>query len=182
MRYLFLFLFASLALIACNSSNKTKGITKEELKERVASLEDSIVLLQKQQKQVPLSLTDTLIQKLKDYYHLFPNDKSAPKCLDKIQMIYSAEGRIKWSVDYADTLLLKYPKYENRALIIESQAANYDMFIIPRDTNKVRKYFQMLLDENSTIEKSKRAGIELRLKNLGMTFDRFIEYQNKMKN
>ena len=37
----------------------------------------------------------------------------------------------------------------------------------------------MLLTENPSMDKEKRKGIELRLQNLGMTFEEFIDYQAK---
>jgi hypothetical protein len=75
--------------------------------------------------------------------------------------------------------LEKFPKYVNRALVLESQGSAYDIFIQPRDTSKVRKYYTMLLEENPKMEKDKAEGIRDRLRHLDMNFDQFIEYKMK---
>lgn len=178
MKNIFLVISICSVLASCSESSKEKSeLTIQDYKDKIVAYEDSIVSFQKQQKNAPTYLKDSLIGSLLNFYKLFPRDKSAAKCLDKIQMFYSGEGKIQWSMAYADTLIQKFPKYENRALILESQAANYDMFVNPRDTNKVKYYFSMLLTENPSMDKEKRKGIELRLQNLGMTFEEFIDYQ-----
>lgn len=178
MKNIFIVISICSFLASCSQSSKEKSeLTIEDYKAKIVAYEDSIVSFQKQQKNAPIYLKDSLIGSLLSFYKLFPKDKSAAKCLDKIQMFYSGEGKIQWSIAYADTLIQKFPKYENRALILESQAANYDMFVNPRDTNKVKQYFSMLLNENPSMDKEKRKGVELRLHNLGMTFEEFIDYQ-----
>ncbi len=112
-----------------------------------------------------------------DYYHNYPEDTYAAECLDKVHMKYSGLNIHPRAVEYADTLLLKYPDYVNRAMVLESQGSTYDVFIQPRDTAKVRYYYELLLKENPKLDKDKRAGIKDRLKHLDMTFDEFIEYK-----
>ncbi|MBI1836823.1 MAG: hypothetical protein HYR91_06110 [Flavobacteriia bacterium] len=175
-------LVLSLVVISCRGSKSkisNKDLTIEEVKNRVLAYEDSIMTFQKSQKVVPAYFQDSLINALKLFYSKFPEDKSAAKCLDKIQMFYSGNGQVQLAVKYADTLIEKFPKYKNRSLVLESQAANYDMFINPRDTNKVKQYFTMLLKENKSMETDKRKGIELRLRHLELTFEEFIQFQSK---
>ena len=59
---------------------------------------------------------------------------------------------------------------------------SYDIFMQPRDTAKVRKYYTMLLNENPKMEKDKAEGIRDRLNHLDMNFDQFIEFKmNSLK-
>ena len=73
--------------------------------------------------------------------------------------------------------VMKYPNYINRALVLESQGSTYDIFLQPRDTSKVRYYYELLLKENPKMEKDKREGIKDRLIHIDMNFDEFINYK-----
>jgi tetratricopeptide (TPR) repeat protein len=172
-----------ISLNACTESDKkqTKP-SKEELKARIIQMEDSLKGLQstiQDIKQIPNLTHFELINRLLDYYHAYPEDIYSAECLDKVHMKYSGMNIHHRAVEYADTLLEKYPKYVNRALVLESQGSAYDVFIQPRDTSKIRKYYSMLLNENPKMDKGKRAGIKDRLLHLELTFDQFIE--TKMK-
>lgn len=154
--------------------------SKEELISRIKEMEDSLKGLQanlQEIKQIPNLTHFELINRLLDYYHNYPEDPYAAECLDKVHMKYSGLNIHQRAVEYADTLLLKYPEYVNRAMVLESQGSTYDVFIQPRDTAKVRYYYNLLLKENPGMDKDKKAGIKDRLKHLDMTFDEFIDYK-----
>lgn len=179
-------LFIVVGLIAgtysCGSDSSKEGEkpTKEELVSKIKVMEDSLRGLQANLntiKQIPNLTHFELINRLLDYYHNYPEDTYAAECLDKVHMKYSGMGIHIRAVEYADTLLNKYPDYVNRAMVLESQGSTYDIFIQPRDTGKVRYYYELLLKENPKMEKDKREGIKDRLKHLDMTFDEFIEYK-----
>ena len=152
--------------------------TSETLfREKIANMEDSIGKLTMElapgemlSEEVNLKLVDLLLE----YYHKFPNDAYAPECLDKVHMTYSSIGRYKYSADYADTLLIKYPDYINREMILESQAGAYDVYLQPRDTAKVRYYYELLLKENPNLPKVKVKDIKERLQNLAITMEEII--------
>ena len=148
----------------------------------IEAKESSILELSKKLKAgeiVPLSESDELIDLLLDFYHSNPKDKSAPLCLNKVHMIYSSTNRHEQSAVYGDTLILEYPEYINRALILESMANVYDMYILPRDTVKVRYYNEILLKENKDISKEKREEIEFKLENLDLTLEELIMKVNE---
>lgn len=169
-------LFFSL-LISCTGSNSSKNDTEiENLKEIIVQKEDSLSQLQKENKPIPRDKHFELIQSLNDFYLAFPKDKYAPVCLDKIQMSYSGLGVYHRAIEYADILIKKYPKYINRPMILESQASNYDIFQQPRDTVKVKYYYELLLKENPNLDKDKKEGIEMRLQHLNLTFDEYIDF------
>jgi hypothetical protein len=178
MRILFFIgLFFFSFLISCTGGNSAQNDSKiEEMKEVIVQKEDSLSLLQKQNKPIPKEKHFELIQALSDFYLAFPKDKYAPVCLDKIQMSYSGLGVYHRAIEYADVLIKKYPKYINRPMILESQASNYDIFQQPRDTVKVRYYYELLLKENPNLDKDKKEGIIMRLDHLDLTFDQYIDF------
>jgi hypothetical protein len=154
--------------------------TKEVLIGRIKEMEDSLKGLQANLnaiKQIPNLTHFELINRLLDYYHSYPEDAYAAECLDKVHMKYSGLNIPIRAAQYADTLLNEYPNYINRALVLESQGSTYDIFLQPRDTSKVRYYYELLLKENPKMEKDKREGIKDRLKHLDMNFDEFINYK-----
>ena len=178
MKILFLttVLFFSL-LISCNGTDSANNEDEiENLKEIIVQKEDSLSQLQKENKPIPRDKHFELIQSLNDFYLAFPKDKYAPVCLDKIQMSYSGLGVYHRAIEYADILIKKYPKYINRPMILESQASNYDIFQQPRDTVKVKYYYELLLKENPNLDKDKKEGITMRLQHLNLTFDEYIDF------
>lgn len=94
-------------------------------------------------------------------------------------MVYSGIGKFDLASNWADTLLANYPKYPNRALVLESQGSTFDAIVEPRDSAKVRKYYTQLLNEFPNLDKEKREGIEKRLRYNKLTFDEYIILQMK---
>jgi len=172
------FLIISLTLFSCSSeTNSTTESVNNELKKDLLIKIESIEKIS-QTNSISKEEQQELIDYLLEFYHNFPEDKNAPVCLDKVQMVYSAMENYRKASLYADTLILKYPSYPNRDLIIESQAANYDIFIIPRDTVKVRHYYELLLKEGKIIDKNKKSDIQKRLSNLHLNFQEYCSIQN----
>lgn len=177
--YIFLIALISL-LYACGGNSDPLSV--ESLKEEIKSKEDSLSLLQKDGLPIPEKKHYELIESLLRFYYTHPKDPDAPVCLDKVQMSYSGLGVYFKAVHYADTLINNYPKYANRAMVLESQASNYDIFFTPRDTNKVKYYYKLLLKENPKMDKDKKAGFELRLKHLNLNFEEYIQFIAKGAN
>jgi hypothetical protein len=172
-------LFLSTAVFtACggdkNEDNSQEKPTAEAIKMSITSMEDSLKMMQKSGKKVENLYRIELINRLLSFYHNYPENEYAAECLDKTQMIYSAIEATSYSIAYSDTLLEKYPNYKNRELILESQGANYDVFLIPRDSLMVRKYYTMLLKEFPNMDKDKREGILKRLRSNNLSFDEYI--------
>jgi hypothetical protein len=185
MKYTWIVLMLLTATItACGGKEKEVAEgdkpSKEELIEKITYMEDSLKGLTaelKEIKQIPNLTRMELINRLLDFYHYYPEDKFAPECLDKVHMTYSGMGVYVRAVEYADTLLEKYPDYVNRSLVLESQGSSYDIFIQPRDSAKVRYYYELLLKENPKMDKAKRNGIKDRLKYNHLNFDEYIDKQ-----
>ena len=166
-----LFFILSLTLFyACeenNSENNNKN-TKELLVNKIKSLETALsegISIQANK--------DSLKIFLQEFVYRFANEENTAVCLDKLQMLYSGENDYIIASKYADTLIKEFPKYTNRILIIESQIANYDIFIQPRDTSKVRYYYNLLLDENPKMDSLKKQNIQKRLSKLELSYNEF---------
>lgn len=124
---------------------------------------------------LPEEETYELITQLLKFTEDFPDDAHAPECLDKIHMAYTGLRVYNKASFYADKLLKEYPDYINKSMVLESQAGNYDFFIVPRDTSKVRYYYELLLKED--ISKEKRKDIKKRLKYIDLTMEEYILQQ-----
>ena len=173
-------LFVFPLLFACgNSTNSEKKTAIDTLKEKITAKENSFATLQDAKKEISTIERNELIDMLLDFYTRYPKDAYAPVCLDKVHMVYSAMGLYNRSSEYADILLEKYPKYVNRAMILSSQASNYDIFIQPRDTNKIKYYNTLLLKENPKMDKEMKADIEMKLKHLDLNLEEYLHFVMK---
>lgn len=157
--------------------------SKEQLLQRIKEMDDSLRFRMPKAPEAKNLATYELIDRYLSFYHSYPEDPYSAECLDRVQMIYTGLNIPQRAVQYADTLLLKYPKYTNRALVLENQASTYDMFITPRDTSKVSYYYNLILKEFPTLSIEKRQDIEFRLKHLKLTLPELIEYRmRKLEN
>ncbi len=112
-------------------------------------------------KKVKLQLIDSLLS----YFRSYPKDTLAPVYLDKVHMLYSGMGEYRTASTYADMVLNQYPKYVNRQMVIESQIVNYDIFITPRNADKVKQYIELILKEKQ-LSTEARKEYESRLQNI----------------
>lgn len=110
--------------------------------------------------------------------HRFPRSKEAPKYMDKAHVIFASANLHQRSVMIADSLIALYPLYKNRAMVLESLAGAYDVFVIPRQKEKVKKYYELLLKENPEMDPEQRKQIEDRLKYVDLTFDEYVSKAN----
>lgn len=110
--------------------------------------------------------------------HRFPKSKEAPKFMDKAHIIFASAGLHQRSVIIADSLIMLYPLYKNRPMVLESLAGAYDVFVIPRQKEKVKMYYELLLKENPDMESEQRKQIEDRLKHVDLTFDEYVSKSN----
>jgi hypothetical protein len=178
---IYVFALGVVLLNSCGTKEKDEQgkAGRVELKNKIKEMEDSIRDLQAnlpQTKSIPNLTHFELINRLLDYYHAYPKDDYAAECLDKVHMKYAGLNILTRAVQYADTLLEKYPNYVNRAMVLESQGSSYE-FIEPRDTSKIRYYYTKLLKENPTMDSEKRDGLKFRLRHLDLTFEEFIDFQ-----
>ena len=176
----FSLLIGLLILFGCGSTSSTEDVAT--LKQKIEQKEEQLSKLSadmRPHQKIPVSERDELVQLLVDFHKKHPKDEYAAVCLDKLHMIYSSEGDYIKSSAYGDTLLNEYPAYKSRPLIIESMAVNYDIFIQPRDTSKVRYYYELLLSENKDLPEDKVKGIKFKLDNLGLSMEELIKKVNE---
>ena len=174
LKYFFLILLLTL-FYSCkeNKSQMNNKNSKELLVNKIKALETDL------NKGISIqSNKDSLKMFLQEFVNIFPNEENTAICLDKLQMLYSGENDYLMASKYADTLIKEFPKYSNRALIIESQIANYDIFITPRDTSKVRFYYELLLNENPNMDSLKKQNIQDRLSKLELSYNEFRQLKD----
>jgi hypothetical protein len=178
----FLFLLFFSLLISCGQSNQNSKNSRFELKRKITELEDSIAKVQKDLNNIGKmsSLVNIeLINRLSAYYRVYPKDDYAADCLFKIHMKYSELNDHEKSVAYGDTLIKNFPKYKNKEFLVESMASAYDVYILPRDTTKVRLYYTILLND-PFVKEEKKKDLRRRLNHLELSFDDYIVKVNNL--
>lgn len=176
MKYI-LFSFLFLGLVSCGND---KPGTKEEFVAEFKTFEDSLM----QNSDTQQGLTDqktglAYAEKCLEIAHKFPNDEDAPKYMDKAHMILAGLSLHARSAAIADTIIMNYPMYKNRPMVLQSAASTYDMLILPRKKEKVRKYYEMLLKEVPDLPKEEKQQIEFRLRHNDLSFDDFLKLQQE---
>lgn len=151
-------------------SQTAAPVSRESLKASIQAMEDSVMTLSTQKTTgAMLSLSQQeLINRLTAYYRNYPEDPYSADCLFKVQMVYSGLNAHRKSIAYGDTLLKKFPSYKNKYLAIESNIAALDVFIEPRDTSEIHRYYNMLLND-SEYPSAKKLEIRRRLKYLELS-------------
>ncbi|MFT5859495.1 MAG: hypothetical protein ACI865_001598 [Flavobacteriaceae bacterium] len=188
----YLIAFGTVFLIGCgedpkkevkddNEFYKTEIPSANELREGIALLEDSIMRMSQNsaniRKQLPNLTRQELIERALLLYRNYPDDKDAAKCLDKVHMSYSTMEAYILAAKYADTLIEAYPKYEERSRVIESVASHYDYFVKPWDGEKVKFYYDLLLNDYPNLTDEKKADVQYRLDNMHLTLEELMAKQ-----
>ena len=161
-----------LLTVACSGRKLTEKQQQETALRKMVQYEDSVKMLS--------SNPDIAVQysdKCLDFYRRFPDSKEAPKYLDRAHMILTSAGMNQRAVLYADTLIRRYPKYENRPMVLLSLATAYDMFLVPRNKQQAEKYYRMWLEENPQAPAEQRSDIEHRLKYINLSYDEMLSRQ-----
>lgn len=173
-----LIVLLSFALIVESCGGPAKSDKKTDLKTSIKQMEDSIMAIQKdpvQAAKMPSLTNIELINRLLAYYRAYPEDSFSADCLFKVHIKYSDLQAYEQSVAYGDTLMQLFPNYANKDFLLESLASTYDVLIEPRNPEKVKYYYELLLKEN--IKSTKRKDIEKRLKYIEMDFFEYSQYQ-----
>jgi len=169
-KIVYLFIFST--LVCCGESIKSEA----DLISEVTSMEKVVNDPNATQVSIDESRLK-YIESLKAIYMNYPKSDEAARSLDKLHMVFTGLGNYVTATKYCDTLINNYPKYDNRALVLESAASAYDASLLPRDSTMVRKYYTMMLDEFPKLDPEKRADIQKRLAYNKLTFEQFIQIQ-----
>lgn len=185
-----IFTIASLLVSCGGDGNNKKGDDQfystevpeaDVLRVGIKQLEDSLMKISSNAN-IDRSITGLVqqayLEKLKLMYEEYPKDKDAALSLRKVYMMYSAMGESELSVMFADTLIEKYPKYDERWLALQSNAVYYDMEAQPRDKDKVRFYLEKLIKEYPNLDAEIIEQAKSRLETIDLTFEELIKQQN----
>ena len=134
-------------------SKKTRFEILNSLKDSVERMNVELVLNGQQLNQKQMIALKTKISVAKNeyinqnlsYFKTFPEDSLAPYCLMNIYRLYDEYQSHEKAINYIDTLVLYYPKFEFLSDAIELKAVTLDFDVQPRDTNRIRKAYKQLL-------------------------------------
>lgn len=190
-KYLFGIITIAAVVVSCGGEEKgtEKGDGKfyttevpdaEVLRVGIKQLEDSITKVSRSNtdEKVTNLLQQACLEKLKLMYRAYPKDKDAALSLQKVYMMYSGMGAGELSAKYADSLIEKYPDYEQGWLALQSNALYYDREVVPRDKEKVRYYLEKLLKDYPNLDPETIADTKSRLSTIDLTFEELIKKQN----
>ncbi len=176
------YFFLCSIVFSCSSKTNESTVPKtaEETIKEIEKFEDSLRLNQTNTTAFAHpELGLKYAEKCMAYAVDFPKTKKAPYYLDKAHIILAGIGLHRRSAELGEKLLVDYPFYENRLMVIESVASSYDVLIVPRDKNKVEKYYQLLLKEGKKLSEERKKEIQFRLEHSELTFEELIELQSK---
>lgn len=189
---LYLIAIGMILLISCGEDSKkqiendpefykTEIPSADELRKGIVVLEDSIMRMSENRenvrKQLPNLTRQELIERALLLYRNYPEDKDAAASLDKVHMSYSTMEAYVLAAKYADTLIRNYPKYKERARVIESVASHYDYFVKPWDGEKVQFYYELLLKDYPNLTDEKKEDVQYRLDNMEFTLEELMAKQ-----
>ena len=171
-------------LIGCNPNPEAmpavKEKSKEQLQDAIRTMNDSLLSLYNLPEEVLRTygkeemikyqterslVRIELINRNLQYSGLFPKDSLSAFCLADVQQLYDDAGAYKQAVVYGDSLALKYPNFPDLYLVLEKNAAILDFSMENRDTVRIRKAYERLLDLPSLPE-AYRETYQERLSNL----------------
>jgi tetratricopeptide (TPR) repeat protein len=168
---------ALLIMTASCSDNKEEK-SREALIEEVERFEDSLKL-NTTTAASGSEISMRYAEKCLAVYREYPKSEEAPAYLDKAHLILSSAGMYRLAAQYGDTLIRKYPAYENRPMVLQNLASAYDMSIVPRRKDLVEKYYRLLLKENKNLPAEERESIQYRLDHIDLTFEELIVQRQK---
>lgn len=159
---------------ACGSGGPS---TDQEMTKWMSSYEDSLKKSGQQPDQFRevKQISERYIAGLLLYAENYPKAEKTAECLDKAHMMLTGIGKNEEAAKWGEKIITDFPDYVNRPMVLESVASAYDISIQPRDSVKVRRYYELLLNENPAMEAEKKDGIQRRLLMNHLPFDRYLE-------
>ncbi|MFT6246016.1 MAG: hypothetical protein ACJA0U_001778 [Salibacteraceae bacterium] len=158
----------ALTTLLFSCAQEVKLTSKEKVKNEISDQEEIVTELSKDHsktKETDLAKVE-LVNVLLSYFKKFPKDGYSANCLSKVVMLHTGLNDIDMATAYTDTLIDKYPKFVDRSQIIDSQIVAYKISISPRDTEKIKKYLNLWLKENTKASKEKISEMKYHLENV----------------
>lgn len=128
---------------------------------------------------LPNQLINSLLKEYQLYYKTYPEDTLSPYYIDKIHQLFTQEKQYTYAVDWVDTLLYHYPNYTNKSLVLYSAATTSDLYLL--DTNRIKKYYNRMLNECPKLKSQVKNQISHRLKYLEIPYLEYISKKQFLK-
>lgn len=128
---------------------------------------------------LPNTMINDLLKQYQVFYKSYPEDSLSPYYLDKIHQLFTQEKQYTYAVDWVDTLLYHYPNYRNKTLVLYSAATSSEMYL--SDTNRVKRYYNRMLNECPKLKADVRKQITKRLRYMKMDYIDFLKDQYSLK-
>lgn len=128
---------------------------------------------------LPNQLINSLLKEYQLYYKTYPEDSLSPYYVDKIHQLFTQEKQYTYAVDWVDTLLDHYPNYSNKSLVLYSAATTSDLYLL--DSNRVKKYYNRMLNECPKLKNQVKNQISHRLKYIEIPYLEYIEKKHFLK-
>ena len=195
MRVKLAFCVMCIMLFSCESSTvKPKSnvpknsVNKVELMASIQSIKDSLFTFEKvfndsarsMEKEVRIALETNIsvarqefINRNVTYYTSFPKDSLSVHCLMNIYHLYDKIQAYEKAISYMDTIEVNYPDFPLPIGLLFQKAVNLDLFIEPRDTSRIRKCYERVLNYPDLPAKWKSES-EYRLRNLDENIEDII--------
>ncbi len=189
MRYLFiltLFFFVSCSRKEGSKSVKIGYVGADSLRQNISLKEKSLNSYYQNLMEgkvtvdtLPNKLINDLLKEYQLFFRTYPKDTISPYYIDKIHQLFTQEKQYSYAVDWVDSLLHYYPNYRNKTLVLYSAATSSDMYLL--DTNRVKKYYNRMLNECPKLKKEVKNQILHRLKYLAMPYMEYLGKQQSLK-
>jgi tetratricopeptide (TPR) repeat protein len=166
------FAFSSCQGDGKEGSETETGVNKDALKVEIKAIEDSLFSVIPD---VPKDLYDLAISRNLQYFDHFPEDEFSAECLDRVQGYFSQLQRLKLSILYTDTLLSRFPNYQNKQFLMYNRATTLDFI---RDTVRAKIAYEEYLKTFPDLPKEEREEIEELIKLVPYSFEERILMMN----
>ncbi len=191
MKFIYYSIFCLFGLISCSRTKSTNNL--EIGFSGSDSLKNSIVLKEQDLKRyyqdlmegriqkdtLPDKLINSLLKEYQMFFKMYPKDTNAPYFIDKIHQLFTQEKRYTYAVDWVDTLMYHYPNYRNKSLTLYSAASSADMYLL--DTNRVKRYYNRMLNECPKLKVEIKQQITHRLKYLSIPYIEYLVKKETLK-
>lgn len=179
MKTVFYSALISFILVSSCTTSTTDDAKKDaiestvEMKNKLRVFEDSLKNLTNYDPAVNIKYAEKCVEIYKADF----KNKDAVKYLDKAHIIYSNSGNYLKAAELGDEIIKDYPDYANRLMVLQSLATIYDINLKPRDINKVKYYYELILTCPG-VSKEEKENTQFRLNHLDKTFEELIQLRN----
>jgi hypothetical protein len=164
----FLFIYSCKPSTTSTKSRKDLN-PKSELIKEISITEDSLhqayeKIMANEVDSIPYSMIHRIEEKYISFYQKYKKDSLAPIYLDRLQQLYLQDKKYLYAVNWVDTIVMNYPSYKGVNLMLYNAGNTADMYL--NDTNRVKKYYNTLLERSPKLKNEIRSELKYRLSHL----------------